>query len=105
LLKTTKNVAVFKVAGLMGLTTWAAFSGNDKLATVDGDFIVTAQEVQPVLRTSCKSSVEVVALHNHKIVEEPAFYFAHFWGSGAACDLADAIKKALDAQKEAGKGH
>ena len=33
----------------MGLTTWAAFSGSDELAAVDGDFIMTAEEVQPVL--------------------------------------------------------
>ena len=39
-----------KVAGSMGLTTWAAFSGSDDLAAVDGDFIMTASEVQPVLR-------------------------------------------------------
>lgn len=34
----------------MGLTTWAAFSGSDALAAIDGDFIMTAGEVQPVLR-------------------------------------------------------
>src|SRR5215213_9597615 len=39
-----------KVAGSMGLTTWAAFSGTDDLAAVDGDFGMTAAEVQPVLR-------------------------------------------------------
>ena len=38
-----------KVGGSMGLTTWAAFSGGDELAAVDGDFIMTAEEVQPVL--------------------------------------------------------
>jgi hypothetical protein len=94
-----------KVGGSMGLSTWAAFSGDDKLATVDGDFIMTAQEVQPVLRALRKGGIEVVALHNHMIGEEPAFYFAHFWGKGAASDLSDAIKNALDAQKKAGKGH
>jgi len=39
------------------------------------------------------------------IGEEPAFYFAHFWGKGQTCDLSDAIKAALDAQKGAEKGH
>ena len=38
------------VGGSMGLTTWAAFSGNDSLAAMDGDFMMTAAEVQPVLR-------------------------------------------------------
>src|SRR5947209_5861362 len=54
-----------KVAGSMGLTTWAAFSGSDELAAVDGDFIMTAAEVQPVLHALRKAGIHVVALHNH----------------------------------------
>src|SRR6185369_3436888 len=40
-----------KVGGSMGLTTWAAFSGSDDLAAIDGDFAMTADEVQAVLRS------------------------------------------------------
>jgi azurin len=97
-----------KVTGSMGLTTWAAFSGSDELAAVDGDFIMTTQEVQPVLRALRKGGVHIVALHNHMIGEQPAFYFTHFWGKGKAADLAGAVKAALDAQAAAasdGKGH
>jgi Domain of Unknown Function (DUF1259) len=90
-----------KVAGSMGLTTWAAFSGSDKLAAVDGDFIMTASEVQPVLRALRKTGIQIVALHNHMIGEQPALYFTHFWGKGRAEDLAKGVKAALDAQKEA----
>ena len=72
----------------MGLTTWAAFSGGDDLAAVDGDFIMTAAEVQPVLRALRKAGIHVVALHNHMVGEQPAFYFTHFWGKGKAEDLA-----------------
>jgi hypothetical protein len=91
------------VAGSMGLTTWAAFSGGDELAAVDGDFIMTAQEVQPVLRALRKAGIHVVALHNHMVGEQPAFYFTHFWGKGPAEKLAEGIKSALDTQKEAGR--
>jgi hypothetical protein len=35
------------VGGSMGLTTWAAFSGSDELTAVDGDFMMTAAEIQP----------------------------------------------------------
>jgi hypothetical protein len=95
-----------KVGGSMGLTTWVAFSGADELAAVDGDFIMTSAEVQPVLKALRKSGIHIVALHNHMIGEQPAFYFTHFWGKGKASDLANGIKTALDAQKEAGgKGH
>ncbi|OAI46964.1 hypothetical protein AYO44_01740 [Planctomycetaceae bacterium SCGC AG-212-F19] len=91
-----------KVGGSMGLTTWAAFSGSDELAAVDGDFIMTAAEVQPVLKALRKANIHVVALHNHMVGEQPAFYFTHFWGKGAVKDLAVGLKSALDAQKQAG---
>jgi hypothetical protein len=96
------------VGGSMGLTTWAAFSGSDELAAVDGDFIMTAGEVQPVLRALRKANINIVALHNHMIGEEPTFYFTHFWGKGSSAELAKGLKSALDAQKEAAskdKGH
>ena len=82
----------------MGLTTWAAFSGSSELAAVDGDFIMTAREVQPVLRAIRKAGINVVALHNHMIGEEPAFFFTHFWGKGTAEKLAKGVRAALDAQ-------
>jgi hypothetical protein len=91
-----------KVAGSMGLTTWAAFSGSDELATVDGDFIMTAAEVQPVLRALRKAGIHVVALHNHMVGEQPAFYFTHFWCKGPARELAEGVRAALDAQAKAG---
>src|SRR5262249_23470911 len=95
-----------KVGGSMGLTTWAAFSGSDDLAAVDGDFIMTAEEVQAVLRALRKADIHIVALHNHMVGEQPAFYFTHFWGKGKAEDLARGVKAALDAQQAVGgKGH
>lgn len=94
-----------KVAGSMGLTTWAAFSGTDELAAVDGDFIMTAAEVQPVLRALRKAGIHVVALHNHMVGEQPAFFFTHFWGKGKPADLVRGLKTALDAQKSVGAGN
>ncbi len=93
-----------KVSGSMGLTTWAAFSGSDDHAAIDGDFIMTAGEVQPVLRALRKAGIHVVALHNHMTGETPAFYFTHFWGKGKAEELARGFKSALDAQAKTGKG-
>ena len=50
---------------------------------MDGDFIMTAAEVQPVLRALRKAGIHIVALHNHMVGEQPAFYFTHFWGKGS----------------------
>ncbi len=90
------------VGGSMGLGTWAAFSGSDELAADDGDFIMTADEVQPVLQALRKAGIHVVALHNPMIGEEPSFYFTHYWGTGPAEDLARGIRSALNAQADAG---
>ncbi|MDB5348986.1 MAG: hypothetical protein JWN86_233 [Planctomycetota bacterium] len=92
-----------KVAGSMGLTTWAAFSGSDGLAAIDGDFIMTAEEVQPVLQALRKSDIQIVALHNHMVGEKPAFYFTHFWAKGPSEKLAKGLRSALDAQAAAAK--
>lgn len=92
------------VGGSMGLGTWAAFSGSDELAAVDGDFIMTAEEVQPVLRALRNAGIHVVALHNHMIGEEPPFYFTHYWGTGSTEDLARGIRSALDVQAAASQG-
>jgi len=88
-----------KVGGSMGLTTWAAFSGGEAHAVVDGDFIMSAAEVQPVLRALRKADIHIVALHNHMVGERPAYYFTHFWGKGPARDLARGLRSALDAQE------
>jgi hypothetical protein len=93
-----------KVGGSMGLTTWAAFSGSDELAAVGGDFIMTGEEVQAVLRALRNAGIHIVALHNHMIGEPPAFYFTHFWGKSRAEALAKGVKAALDAQTQAARG-
>ena len=74
---------------------------------MDGDFIMTAAEVQPVLRALRKADIHIVALHNHMVGEQPAFYFTHFWGKGPAGDLARGLRSALDAQAAVAKpaGH
>ena len=82
----------------MGVNTWAAFSGSDAHASVDGDVVMTAAEVQPVLRALRNAGIDVVALHNHMLEEDPRLFFLHYWGKGAALELALGVRAALDAQ-------
>lgn len=86
------------IGASMGLTTWAAFTGSDTLAVVDGDVIMTAGEVQAVLHALRKAGIHVVALHNHMLDEQPGYYFVHFWGKGSAIGLAQGFRRMLDAQ-------
>jgi Domain of Unknown Function (DUF1259) len=76
----------------MGVNTWAAFAGSDDDAVVDGDFAVTEDELQPVLKSLLKDKINIVAIHQHMTHEEPRIMFFHYWGRGRAKDLANAIK-------------
>ena len=78
----------------MGVNTWAAFAGSDDNAVVDGDFAVTEDQLQPVLRSLLKARINIVAIHQHMTHEEPRIMFFHYWGRGSAKDLAEALKNA-----------
>jgi Domain of Unknown Function (DUF1259) len=80
------------IAKDMGVNTWAAFAGSDDNAIVDGDFAVTEDELQPVLKSLLKDKINIVAVHQHMTHEEPRIMFFHYWGRGPAKDLATAIK-------------
>ena len=81
-----------KIGKDMGVNTWAAFAGSDDNAVVDGDFAVTEDELQPVLKSLRKDKINIVAIHQHMTHEEPRIMFFHYWGRGRAKDLANAIK-------------
>jgi len=84
-----------KIDNTMGVNTWAAFAGSDDNAIVDGDFAVTEDELQPVLKSLLKNKINIVAIHQHMTHEEPRIMFFHYWGRGRAKDLANAIKGGL----------
>jgi hypothetical protein len=84
------------VGGAMGMNTWAAFAGRDDDAVVDGDFAVTADELQPVLKTLRAGKINIVAIHSHVMGETPRMYFLHYWGRGKSVDLANSVKAAVD---------
>ncbi|MFN2542526.1 MAG: DUF1259 domain-containing protein [Chthoniobacterales bacterium] len=86
-----------KIDKEMGVNTWAAFAGSDHTAVVDGDFAVTEDELQPVLKSLVKDKINIVAIHQHMTHEEPRIMFLHYWGRGSAGNLAQAIKRALRA--------
>jgi hypothetical protein len=82
----------------MGLNTWAAFAGSDDNAIVDGDFAMLETELQGVLKSLRRDSINVVAIHQHMSGEQPRYLFLHYWGKGKAADLARSVKRALDTQ-------
>jgi hypothetical protein len=70
-------------------------TGNGK-AAITGDFVLTAVEVNPVLRALRENGIEVTALHNHMLDEQPRLFFMHFWANDDAEKLAKGVRAALD---------
>lgn len=89
-----------KIGNQMGVNTWAAFAGSDDQAVVDGDFVMTEDELQPVLKTMRAGGINIVAIHQHMTHEQPRYLFLHYWGKGRAADLAKVVKQALDVQQK-----
>ena len=56
------------------------FRGTDSgnVATT-GDFVLVADEVNPVLSELQGRNVLVTALHSHMLTEQPRLFFMHFW--------------------------
>ena len=84
-----------KIDNTMGVNTWAAFAGSDDNAVVDGDFAVTEDELQAVLKSLVKQKIYIVAIHQHMTHEQPRMIFFHYWGRGRANDLAEMVKGAF----------
>jgi Domain of Unknown Function (DUF1259) len=75
----------------MGVNTWAAFAGTSDDALVVGDFAVLENELQPVLKTLCQANINIVAIRQHMIGENPRMIFLHYYGRGKALDLAQGV--------------
>ena len=84
------------VSTFLGFNTWAAFQGTPDRAAVAGDFTMLENEVEPVLKALIKNGIEVVALHNHMVHEQPRIFFLHYWGVGNIEQLAKGLREALD---------
>lgn len=68
--------------------------GNGRGA-VTGDFVLTAAEVVPVQRALLENGIEVMAIHNHMLTEEPRLFFMHFWAVGEPEALGRGLRTAL----------
>jgi len=64
-------------------------------AAITGDFVLTDKEVAPVMKAVRENGIEVTALHNHMVGEQPRLYFMHFWANDDAKKLSAGLKAAL----------
>ena len=64
-------------------------------AAITGDFVLIAKEVNPVVKALREHGIEVTAIHNHMLDDQPHLYFMHFWANDDAKKLAQGLKAAL----------
>jgi hypothetical protein len=64
-------------------------------AAITGDFVLTAKEVAPVMKALREHGIEVTAVHNHMLGDQPHLTFMHFWANDDAKKLAAGLKAAL----------
>ena len=80
----------------MGSATAINFqpTGGGK-AAITGDFVLIAKEVNPVVKALRAHGIEVTAIHNHMLDDQPRLFFLHFWANDDVSKLADGLKTAL----------
>ncbi len=84
------------IPAVMGLGTAINFQPTgDGKAAITGDFVLTAAEVNPVIRALRDGGIEVTSLHNHLLNDEPRLFFMHFWANDDAITLAQTLRGAL----------
>jgi hypothetical protein len=86
-----------EIPGAMGSAIGINFqpTGGGK-AAITGDFVLAADEVNPVIKALAASGIEVTALHSHMLTEQPRMFFMHFWANDDAQKLARGLRGALD---------
>ena len=84
-------------AGPMGVATAINFQPTgDGKAAITGDFVLTGDEVNPVIRALRSNGIEVTAVHSHMLDEQPRLFFLHFWANDNAEKLALGLRAAID---------
>jgi len=79
----------------MGMAITLNFQTSGAHIATTGDFVLRADEVNPVLRALHANGLDVTALHSHMLREEPRLFFLHFWGVGTPEKIAEGLKAAL----------
>ena len=91
------TVAGVKTPTPFGFGGWVAMTkGTGGTDVMMGDLVLTQDEVNPVMSALLDNGLDVTALHNHFLWDEPRMFYMHVHGHGTAGDLAKRVKPALD---------
>ncbi|MEO5648489.1 MAG: DUF1259 domain-containing protein [Ginsengibacter sp.] len=79
----------------MGMATGINFQKEGDSAAITGDFVLLADEINPVIKILINNGITPTALHNHMIHDNPRLFMMHFWAVDQPEKLAKALKEAL----------
>lgn len=85
-----------EVSPYMGMATGINMQAVGNKAATTGDFVLLAEEVNPVVKALTSYNIAVTAIHSHMLNESPRLFFLHFWGYDDPEKLASGLKTALD---------
>ena len=80
----------------MGMATSINFQMNGDTAAITGDFVLLADEVNPVVKALTENGITPTAIHSHMLHDEPRLFMMHFWAVDNPEKLARGLKAALD---------
>jgi hypothetical protein len=84
------------IAPAMGTAIGINFQPTgDGKAAITGDFVALSSELNPLITALRDNGIEVTAIHNHMVGEEPRAFFIHFWANDDAIKLANGLGAAL----------
>src|SRR5258708_8555033 len=90
------TVANVKTPTPFGFGGWVAMTkGTGGMDVMMGDLVLTQDEVNPVMSALLDNGIEVPALHNHFLWDEPRMFYMHVHAHGKPADLASQVKPAL----------
>jgi hypothetical protein len=63
----------------MGMATSVNFQMDGNKAAITGDFVLLADEVNPVVKALTENGITPTAIHTHMLHDEPHLFMMHFW--------------------------
>ena len=79
----------------MGMATAINFQKEGDSAAITGDFVLLADEINPVIKILIENGITPTALHNHMIHDEPRLFMMHFWAIDDPEKLAKTLQQVL----------
>lgn len=85
-----------EIPTLMGVGETINMQKLGNKAVSVGDFVITANEVNPVLKALTLNDIKVTSIHNHMLTEDPRTFCLHYWVYGSPEKIAKGLRSALN---------